>query len=63
MIDNPISWFILCIAGLYLIYRFIWSAIQENEYLKEERKKATERLFSNKALDKYETLWYNKSSK
>jgi len=30
MADNPVSWLLLTIFGIYFICRFLWAAIKEN---------------------------------
>lgn len=60
MADNPISWLILTIVCLYLIGRFLWKVIQENEHIKAERKKICNEIFLENSIDKRNIACYNR---
>lgn len=60
MTDNPISWLILVIVCLYLIGRFFWKVIQENERIKAEREKICNEIFLENSIDKRNIACYNR---
>lgn len=60
MADNPISWLILTIVCLYLIGRFLWKVIQENEHIKAEREKICNEIFLENSIDKRNIACYNR---
>lgn len=60
MADNPISWLILAIVCLYLIGRFLWKVIQENERIKAEREKICNEIFLENSVDKRNIACYNR---
>ena len=60
MADNPISWLILTIVCLYLIGRFLWRVIQENEHIKAEREKICNEIFLENSIDKRNIACYNR---
>lgn len=60
MADNPFSWLILVIVCLYLIGRFLWKVIQENEHIKAEREKICNEIFLENSIDKRNIACYNR---
>lgn len=60
MADNPFSWLILMIICLYLIGRFLWKVIQENEHIKAEREKICNEIFLENSIDKCNIACYNR---
>ena len=60
MADNPFSWLILTIVCLYLIGRFLWKVIQENEHIKAEREKICNEIFLENSIDKRNIACYNR---
>jgi hypothetical protein len=60
MADNPFSWLILMVVCLYLIGRFLWKVIQENERIKAEREKICNEIFLENSIDKRNIACYNR---
>ena len=58
--DNPISWFILMLLGLYGVYRFLRKVYEESERLRTEREQAVQEIFLENPIDKRNAVWYNK---
>jgi hypothetical protein len=63
MADNPYSWAILTIIGLFFICKFLYKIIQENEKIKAKRMRQADEYFSESAIDKRNALIYNKFMK
>ena len=59
--DNPISWLILTIAGLYFIYRFLRKLYLEMEERRIEKERYTNNeIFLESNLDKRNIAVYNR---
>ena len=58
--DNPISWFLLMLLGLYGVYRFLRKVYEESERLRAEREKGVQEIFLESPIDKRNAVWYNK---
>ena len=58
--DNPVSWFLLMLLGLYGIYKFLRKVYEESERLKAEREQAVQEIFLESPIDKRNAVWYNK---
>ena len=60
MADNPVSWFLLMIIGLYFIYRFLRKAFLEHEECRKERERYVDQLFLENNIDKSNIKAYNR---
>lgn len=60
MADNPVSWFLLMIIGLYFIYRFLRKAFFEYEECRKERERYVDQLFLENSIDKSNIKAYNR---
>lgn len=59
--DNPISWFILTIIGLYYVYRFLRKLYFEMEERRLERERYDKNeIFLKNNLDKRNIAAYNR---
>ena len=59
--DNPISWLILTIIGLYYIYRFLRKLYFEVEERRKERERYNDNeIFLESNLDKRNIAVYNR---
>lgn len=63
MADNPISWFILMLLGLFFVARFLLSIIKEAEACRLEREREAQEIFLENPLDKRNIMAYNRSIK
>lgn len=54
--DNPVSWFILLLLGIYGLYKFISKIAQEEEKIKLEK---AQEIFSENSIDKRNIQAYN----
>ena len=62
--DNPISWLILTIIGLYYIYRFLRKLYFEVEERRKERERYNDNeIFLESNLDKRNIAVYNRYNK
>ena len=61
MADNPISWFILMVIGLYFVYRFLRAVCLEYEKRYKEREYyVNQEIFLQNTIDKSNTIAYNR---
>ena len=63
MADNPVSWFLLMIFGLYFAFRFLRAVVREQERQRAERERACQEFFNETPLDKRNILMYNSRMK
>lgn len=61
MADNPVSWLLLMLIGLFFIVRFLLALIREAEAIKAEREKACQEIFLESPIDKRNISVYNRS--
>ena len=61
MADNPISWFILMLLGLFFVAHFLLSIIREAEARRLEREREAQEIFLESPLDKRNIIAYNRS--
>ena len=61
MADNPVSWFILMVIGLYFVYRFLRTVCLEYEKRYKEREDyVNQEIFLQNTIDKSNIMAYNK---
>jgi len=63
MADNPISWFILMLLGLFFVARFLLNIVREAEARRLEREREAQEIFLENPLDKRNAIAYNRSIK
>ena len=57
--DNPVSWLLLMMLGLYLLCRFFANVINETERIKKEKERESREIFLENPIDKRNAVWYN----
>lgn len=60
MADNPASWLLLAMFGIYFIMRFLIHIVNEYERVQAERQRESQEFFLKNPLDKSNAQAYNR---